>query len=93
MALPLLAGAYRFPPRETEAWRTSAEWAVADSWFHQLGNDVAGMLRRGRAASGLLAVALGALVWAWSRRLFGPWGGMLSLLFSSSARRSWPTAR
>ncbi len=80
MALPLLAGSYRFPPRETEAWRTSAEWAVADSWFYQLGNDVAAMLRRGRAASGLLAVALGALVWGWSRRLFGPWGGMLSLL-------------
>jgi hypothetical protein len=80
MALPLLAGSYRFPPRETEAWRTSAEWAVADSWFHQLGNDVAAMLGRGRAASGLLAVALGALVWGWSRRLFGPWGGMLSLL-------------
>jgi hypothetical protein len=38
------------------------------------------MLFRGRAVMGLAALALGILVWLWSRRLFGPVGGMISLL-------------
>ena len=80
MALPLLFGGYRAPSTAREAWRNSDEWAVGDEWFHQLGNDLPGMLRRGRAAIGLLTVALGALVWHWSRRLFGPLAGLLSLL-------------
>ena len=79
-ALPLLFGPYLFPSTDLAAWRTSDEWAVGEAWFYQMGHDVAGMLHAGRAAAGLLAVALGALVWAWSRRLFGPWGGLLSLL-------------
>ncbi len=80
MAIPLVLGNYRPPPRDNEAWRNSDEWTIGDIWFHQLGNDLPGMLRRGRGAIGLLTVALGALVWWWARRLFGPIGGMLSLL-------------
>ena len=38
------------------------------------------MTQLGRAASGLIAVALGFLVWRWSRHLFGAVGGMLSLI-------------
>ena len=49
-------------------------------WFYELGNDAEAMTQRGRACIGLFAVALGGLVWAWSRQLFGPLGGMLSLL-------------
>jgi tetratricopeptide (TPR) repeat protein len=79
-ALPLVLSHDRFPPLDAKAWQASEQWRLCDAWFHDEGNDVAGMLRRGRAACGLLAVALGALVWAWSRRLFGPRGGMLSLL-------------
>ena len=45
-----------------------------------MGHDEITMLWRGRIASGLLALALGGLVWATARRLFGPAGGMLSLL-------------
>jgi 4-amino-4-deoxy-L-arabinose transferase-like glycosyltransferase len=80
MALPLVTSDYRFPSRESEAWSIAQEWLLGDQWFHSLGNDVAGMLRRGRAASGLIAVALGALLWSIARRLFGPEGGMLSLV-------------
>jgi hypothetical protein len=79
-AIPLVAGHYRFPSTEGEAWQMSDEWGLGYQWFFQMGNDAAGMTARGRAVSGLLAVALGALVWLWSRRLFGPLGGMLSLL-------------
>jgi hypothetical protein len=80
MALPLLFGNYKFPSTESDAWRNSDKWALTWQWFYQLGNDANQMTRYGRAAAALLAVALGALVWAWSRQLFGPASGMLSLL-------------
>ena len=80
IALPLLLGNYKFPPTSIEGWRTSQGWQIARQWFYDLGNDADAMTRRGRAAIGLLAVALGMLVWAWSRHLFGPPAGMLSLL-------------
>jgi hypothetical protein len=79
MALPLLPGHYNFPT-DDDLWRTSAKWAFTWQWFYQLGNDAEAMTRLGRACIGLLALALGGLVWAWSRQLFGPLGGMLSLL-------------
>ena len=80
MALPLLTGRFPFPTIQEVAWRDSNVWSLGYQWFFKMGNDATGMLRRGRAVSGLLAVALGALVWWWSRRLFGPAGGLLSLL-------------
>jgi hypothetical protein len=78
--LPLAWSDYRFPSRESEPWRNGDEWGVADEWFHDMGNDVGEMLRRGRAAMGIVAVVLGGVIWWASRRLFGPVGGMLSLL-------------
>jgi hypothetical protein len=82
MALPLVLGGdqFRFPPTDSAAWRAADEWALGSQWFHQMGHDQSAMLFRGRAVMGLLAVALGALVWLWSRGLFGPRGAMLSLL-------------
>ena len=80
MAIPLVAGGYHFPSLDSEAWRRGDEWALANEWLYHIGNDVPGMLLRGRAMMGLLTVALGGLVWWWSRRLFGPTGGLLTLL-------------
>jgi hypothetical protein len=80
MALPVLAGNFRFPALDRQAWWESGQWVLSDEFFHDLDNRVEAMLLRGRAAMGLLAVALGLLVYAWSRRLFGPAGGMVSLL-------------
>jgi hypothetical protein len=79
-ALPLLFGQYPFPSRATAQWQIPDQWTLADEWFYKMGNDATGMLRRGRAVCGVFAVALGALVWWWSRRLFGAWGAMVSLL-------------
>ena len=78
--LPLALGPYPLPSPDSAGWRAAREWEVADAWFHRLGNDFSGMLHRGRAACGLLAVALGALVWRTARRLFGPASGMLALM-------------
>ncbi len=79
-AIPLITGRYSFPSLESEDWRASDVWKVGYAWFFRMGHDAAGMAARGRAACSLFAVALGALVWLWSRRLFGPAGGMVSLL-------------
>ena len=79
IGLPLFLGSHRFPDTNSAAWRSSDEWEVPYQWFYTLGNDVERMTQLGRAASGLIAVALGFLVWSWSRHLFGPVGGMLSL--------------
>ena len=80
MALPLLAGNHAFSPANSGAWLLSDMGTLGEEWFNRMGNDTAGMAFRGRAMCGLMAVALGALVWWWSRRLFGPAGGMVSLL-------------
>ncbi len=80
MALPFLSGDYRFPATDSENWRGSYTSVLAYDWFYRMGNDATGMLRRGRAACGLLAVALGALVWGWARRIYGAAGGFLALL-------------
>jgi len=78
--LPLALGPYRLPPADSGSWRRAEAQALGYDFFYSPGNDAAAMAARGRAACGLLAVALGILVWAWSRRLFGPAGGMVSLL-------------
>jgi hypothetical protein len=79
--LPLALAGTRMPPRDSNDWKTSQEWAVADAWFHRLGNNARSMVRDGRAACGLLAVALAALVWAMASRRFGRAGGVVALLF------------
>ena len=79
-ALPLLLGNIKPPATDDKLWRTSDKWRLSWQWLYQLGNDAEAMIQRGRAASGLLAVVLGVLVWACARQLFGPIGGMISLL-------------
>jgi hypothetical protein len=79
-ALALLAGSNPFPTLDSPKWKESSSGEIADDWFNETGDAGIDMLKRGRAMSALWAVALGAIVWVWSRRLFGPLGGMLSLL-------------
>jgi Dolichyl-phosphate-mannose-protein mannosyltransferase len=77
---PLARGESRFPSARSPDWQGSNAQAVGWQFFYGLGNDARRMASQGRAACGLLAVALGAVIWGWSRRLFGPAGGMISLL-------------
>lgn len=80
IGLPLLFGNYTFPDTNSDAWRRGDEWEIPNQWFYMLENNAQRMIQVGRAASGLMAVALAFLVWRWSRYLFGPVGGMLSLI-------------
>lgn len=77
-ALPLLGT--QLPSLTDSAWRNPEPSDFGDAWFHLPGNVPENILRRGRAVMALAAVGLAALVWLGSRSLFGPVGGMLSLL-------------
>jgi hypothetical protein len=76
----LLLPGTTLPDLDQRSWRNPEPTEFADAWLHLPGNDTVSILRRGRAAMALAAVALAALVWICSRSLFGPVGGMLSLL-------------
>ena len=78
--LPMALSLAPLPAPDPAAWRDAEQWQVGHQWLYRSGRDAAGLGTEGRMCCGLFAVALGALVWAWSRRLFGPLGGMLSLL-------------
>ncbi len=79
-ALPLLAGTYRLPPTTDPAWKRSEVYHYGKKFlFEEKGNDAASMLFAGRAMMVLMGVASGLVVYLWSRRLFGPWGGLVSL--------------
>ena len=78
-ALPLLLGRYAFPAETSRFWTASNVWEIGHEFFYLMGNDVQAMLLKGRAFTALLSVALGLIVYFWSRRLFGPVGGMISL--------------
>lgn len=79
-ALPVVLGSFRFPPLDQPAWTLSNMYVMGDQFFYMSGNDADAMLWRGRAVIALLGVALGALVFAWTRRLVSPTGAWFSLL-------------
>jgi Dolichyl-phosphate-mannose-protein mannosyltransferase len=79
-ALPLLASGLSFPSTNQPAWWQSQLLAIGQQFFFACANDVDVMLARARAMVVLFAAGLGALVYAWSRRLFGPAGGLVSVI-------------
>jgi len=83
--LPLELSLPPLPPPDKAAWKDADQWRIGGQWLYRSGSDAESLGADGRMACGLFAVALGALAWAWSRRLFGPLGGM--------TRRFWPMAR
>jgi hypothetical protein len=68
------------PDPDPAEWRYADQWQIGGRWLYYSGLDAAAIGSAGRMACGLFAVALGALVWAWSKRLFGAVGGLLSLV-------------
>ena len=71
---------FRFPDREQQAWNTSQVMVVGNEFCQDLGNDLEGMLLRGRAMIALLSTGLCLLAFVWSRGVFGTLGGLLSLV-------------
>ncbi len=79
-ALPLLSGRYRFPHLDQPAWWISDAESIGRQFFFGLENDVATLLFHGRLMTVTMSVALGVVVYLWSRRLFGHKGALLSLV-------------
>ena len=79
-ALPAVAGGFTFPRLDQPGWTASNVYVMGDQFLYYSGNDADTMLGRGRAVMALLGVALGALVYAWSRRLVSPAGAWVSLV-------------
>jgi hypothetical protein len=78
--LPPALAARSLPDPDPVAWKNAEEWKLQKDWLYESGRDAIAWAIQGRALCGLFAVGLGALVWAWSRSLFGGLGGSLSLL-------------
>jgi hypothetical protein len=79
-ALPAVLRGSSFPRLDQPAWTTSNVYAIGDQFLYSSGNDAGTMLGLGRAVMALLGVALGALVYAWARRLVSPAGAWVALL-------------
>lgn len=77
VALPLLFGEYHFPLGTPSNFRSGFDF------LFNAGNDAGKILMQGRAMMILLGMALGVLVYCWSRELFGRPGGLLSLALYS----------
>jgi len=69
-----------FPGRDGSEWAGSDVWRLGHRWFYESGLDWRATLLSARLLVAVVAARLGLLVYAWSRRLFGPAGGLLSLL-------------
>ena len=84
-ALPVWLSGYDFPAFRDPRWQQSNEYDLALQFLFDSGNDADRMLMLGRMMTSILGTALGLLVYHWSRRLFGPIGGLISLtLFAFS---------
>jgi hypothetical protein len=77
MGLPFLFEDYTFP---RQAPGLLDEWQVGHEFMYNWGNDPDKLLRQSRAMIAVLGSVLGLLVYGWSRRLFGPTGGLISLV-------------
>ena len=84
-AIPLVLGDARFPSLDQPDWLASRAPEMSDRFLFAVGNDPQSLLLRGRAMIALAGVALGVLVFVWTRRLLGTAAGLTALaLFASS---------
>jgi hypothetical protein len=78
--LPLLFSRPNFPPFDSENWRTAEFVLFSHDLLFHAGNDPDAILLQARCMAALIGVALGVLVFACSRRLFGSAGGLVSVV-------------
>lgn len=78
-ALPLWLGDYRFPAEEDAAWRAGDFDTLGYKFLFQMENNAAEILRMSRSMIAVLGALLGLAIYCWSKSIFGPTGGALSL--------------
>jgi hypothetical protein len=79
IGLPGFVTGARFPSVEQPAWRASDLWTIADQFLYDSGNEADTLVARARMVVALFSVLAGALVFFWSRQLFGDAGAWVSL--------------
>jgi hypothetical protein len=79
-ALPLLVDHLKAPQETGAPWSNLGHWGEYYRFFYAMGNAPSVMLFQARTMISLLGATLGALIFFWSRELFGAWGGLVSLL-------------
>ncbi len=80
-ALPTYIQGATFPKLAgNEYWRTSDAWVIGHEFLYETGEDHFPRLMCGRAMIALFSIALGALIFFWSRHLFGTSGALFSLI-------------
>jgi hypothetical protein len=86
MALPLWLAGATFPPLDGNPyWRVSDFHVIGHEFFYETGEDHFPRLMVARGMVALVSVGLGLLIFLWSRRLFGDFGGLVSLGFYAFA--------
>jgi 4-amino-4-deoxy-L-arabinose transferase-like glycosyltransferase len=80
VALPAWLSGAKFPDLDQPYWRASDVWVMGHEFFYETGEDHFPRLMAARAMAALFSVALGALVFLWSLRLFGLAGAFVSLV-------------
>jgi len=81
VALPVWIAGAKFPEFDRTYWANGDAWVVGHEFFYETGEDHFPKLMAARAMTALFSVATGALIFWWSRRLFGMAGAFVSLLF------------
>jgi hypothetical protein len=81
VALPVWLHGAKFPALGDQYWRTSDAWVMGHEFFYETGEDHFPKLMEARAMTAIMSVFLGALIFMWSRALFGTAGAFVSLTF------------
>jgi hypothetical protein len=81
VALPSAIAGARFPDLDQPYWKKSDVWVMGHEFFYETGEDHFPRLMGARAMTGLFSIAVGALIFCWSRKLFGTAGAFVSLTF------------
>lgn len=81
-ALPLLLLRLK-APFDSQSWKEGNSSVFGKEFFYKMNNDADTIIFWARVPMALLSVVLGLLVFFWSSSLYGPRGGILSLLLYS----------
>jgi hypothetical protein len=78
--LPAWLHQRRLPESNHPGWRQPNVWTLGHFYFHEIGNDLPRLLLEGRAMNVCWSLAVGILIFIWTRKLFGQHGAWIALL-------------
>lgn len=70
----------KFPAPVGDGWNRSDFYEIGDQFLYQVGNNPESLLLSSRCMMALLLIAMGTMIFFWSRSLFGSEGAMVSVI-------------